>query len=73
MHKLIRIVGTYLSFSLVIGLFGLAQLYPEIPSTPLQWPALFLFALPVYLAAELIGHLLWKNRIEEQLALRRRK
>jgi hypothetical protein len=63
MQKLIRIVGTYLASSLVLGLMGLAQSYPLLPSTPLEWAALFLLALPVCLAAEMFGRVLWNNRI----------
>ena len=62
MHKLIRIVGTYAALSLVVGLIGLAAAYPEIPSTPRAWVALFALALPVLLAAEVLGHFLWNNR-----------
>lgn len=53
----------YLALSLVLGLIGLAAAYPEIPSTPLAWIALFALAVPVWLAAEFCGHLLWKNRV----------
>jgi len=63
MRKLIRVVGTYVVFSLVVGLIGIAQSYPEHPSTPLAWIALFLFALPLWIAGEAFGHFLWNNRM----------
>jgi hypothetical protein len=63
MRKPIRIVGAYLALSLVIGLIGLVELYPDPPSTPLAWIALFLFALPLWIAGEALGHFLWNNRI----------
>ena len=63
MRKLIRVVGAYVIFSLVVGLIGLAQSYPEHPSTPRAWIALFLLALPLWIAGEACGHFLWNNRI----------
>lgn len=49
--------------SFVLGLMGLAAAWPDIPSTPLAWLALSALAVPVWLAAEFCGHLLWKNRV----------
>ena len=63
MRKLIRYVGAYLALSLVVGLIGLVELYPDLPATPAAWIALFLFALPLWIAGEAIGHFLWNNRI----------
>jgi hypothetical protein len=60
---LIRMLRDYLALSFVLGLIGLASAYPDIPTTPLAWIALFAFAVPVWLAAEFCGHLLWKNRL----------
>jgi hypothetical protein len=67
MRKLIRNLGAYLALSLVVGLTGLVELYPDLPSTPAAWIALFLFALPLCLAGDAFGHFLWNNHIARRV------
>ena len=63
MRKVGRLLADYLILSALLGLVGVAFSYPELPSTPGQWLAIFVLALPLQLAGELVGHGLWNNRL----------
>ncbi|MFC5462086.1 hypothetical protein [Massilia niabensis] len=60
---MIRILTVYLGLSILLGLVFVVFSWPDLPSTPAQWMAVFLLALPVQLAGELVGNCLWNNRL----------
>jgi hypothetical protein len=62
MHTVIRLVVTYIGLSVASGLGWIILSYPDTPSTTAQWLWLFALALPVQLAGEFVGELLWNNK-----------
>lgn len=61
MRTAIRLTGTWLGLSILLGSIWLVSAYPEHPSTPGEWACVFLLALPVQLAVEFLAHCLWRN------------
>jgi hypothetical protein len=67
MRAILRFLVGYLGLSLFLGLLWLASSFPDLPSSPKQWLWLFLLALPLQLAAELTGQILWNNRVARRV------
>jgi hypothetical protein len=63
MRRAIKFVAVYLCLSFVFGLLWIVFSYPKLPSSPTQWIGVFLLALPMQIAGELIGDLLWNNKV----------
>lgn len=63
MRTAIRFVGIYIGLSVFLGLMSAVFSYPDVPSTGSQWLAIFLLALPFQLAGEVLGALLWNNKV----------
>jgi hypothetical protein len=62
MHTVIKLVATYIGLSVALGLGWIILSYPDTPSTTAQWLWLFALALPVQLAGDFVGELLWNNK-----------
>lgn len=58
----IKIIGIYIGLSVFTGLFWMVFSYPDPPSTAGRWLLIFSLALPLQLAGEFIGELLWNNK-----------
>ena len=67
MRRVTEYLAVYLGLSILLGLVFLALSYPWLPSTPGQWLALCLLALPVQLLAEFIGNFLWNNPLAQSV------
>lgn len=62
MRRAIKLISTYIGLSAFICLMWVILSYPDIPSTAGQWLSMLALALPLQLAGEFVGELLWKNR-----------
>lgn len=62
MRTAIRFIGIYIGLSVLLGLTWVLFSYPNVPSTRGEWLKVFLLALPLQLAGELLGGLLWNNK-----------
>jgi len=63
MRTAIKLIGIYIGLSLVIGLIWAVASYPHMPSTSAEWLWVLVLALPLQLAGEFLGELLWQNRV----------
>lgn len=62
MRAAIKFIGIYIGLSLFIGLMWIVSSYPDTPSTAAQWFWIFALALPLQVAFEFVGELLWNNK-----------
>lgn len=62
MRTVIKILGIYIGLSVFMGLMWVMLSYPDTPSTASEWVWIFVFALPLQLAFEFLGELLWNNK-----------
>jgi hypothetical protein len=63
MRAAIKFIGLYIGLSVFLGLTWAVFSYPDLPSTGTQWLMVFLLALPLQLAGEFLGELLWNNKL----------
>jgi hypothetical protein len=70
MNRLPRIATAYVVLSLVLGGLALLQGFPQRPTTWLGWASLFALVLPVTVAGEFVGELLFRNRMSRAVEQR---
>ena len=70
MERLLTFVVLYLTLSTAAVLALLGGVFPNHPKTVTGWALLFVLALPLTLAGELVGEFLWRNRIAHAIAAR---
>lgn len=70
MNRILRIGTAYVVLSLVLGGLAMLQGFPQRPTTWLGWFALFALALPVTVAGEYVGELLFRNRLSQAVEQR---
>ena len=70
MERLLTFVVLYLAVSTVAVLALLVGVFPYHPKTITGWALLFVLALPLTLAGELVGEFFWGNRITQAIAAR---
>ena len=63
MKRLLTIAGIYLSLSAVAAVGVLMGAFSKHPTTVNGWVLLLLLALPLTIVGELIGEVIWRNRI----------
>lgn len=63
MKRLLIIAGIYLSMSAIAAVSVLIGAFPEHPTTLNGWVLLMLLALPLTIVGELVGEIIWRNRI----------
>jgi hypothetical protein len=62
MRTAIKFIGTYIVLSVFLGLMWVVMPYPDIPSRTSEWLWILALALPLQLAFEFLGELLWNNK-----------
>lgn len=70
MRAIAKFIATYVLISVAIGLVWLATSYPDIPSTPQGYLWILGLALPLQIAAEFAGSVLWNNRLARSVEQR---
>jgi len=70
MERLLTFVVLYLAVSTVAVLALLVGVFPYHPKTITEWALIFVLALPLTLAGELVGEFFWRNRITQAIAAR---
>ena len=70
MNRLLRFAAAYVVLSLVLGGLALVQAFPSRPTSWLGWLALFALVVPVTLAGEFVGELLFRNRLSQAVEQR---
>lgn len=63
MRNTIKFTATYICLSVVLALAWIVFSYPDIPSTAGQWIWVLILAVPIQLACEFLGGLVWNNRV----------
>lgn len=66
-------MAAYLAASALLGVLVLLQFYPARPDTWLGWGLLFVLALPLTLAAEFLGTLVFRNPLSQAVERRTRE
>lgn len=59
----IKLIGIYIGLSVFLGLMWVILPYPNTPSTPGGWLWIFVLAVPLQLASEFLGELVWKSKV----------
>jgi hypothetical protein len=65
-----RFVLLYFAFSVVATLGMLITSFPNYPKTLLGWVWMFVIALPVVIVFELLGWVVWNNRLAQSIETR---
>lgn len=63
-----KLITIYIGLSVFLGLLWAILSYPNLPSTPVEWVWVFALALPLQLAGEFLGEILWKNKVTQLVA-----
>ena len=63
MKRFFKIAGIYLLLSAFAAVGVLIGAFPKYPTTLNGWVLLLLLALPLTIVGELIGEVIWRNRI----------
>ncbi|VXB60563.1 hypothetical protein [Massilia sp. 9I] len=58
-----KAIAIYVALSAVFALLWLAFAYPDLPTSPTQWAAVFLLALPAQLLFEWLASRFWNTRL----------
>jgi hypothetical protein len=66
----LRFVAAYVLLSAVLGGLALLQSFPARPSSWVGWLLLFALALPVTIAAEFVGELVFRNPVSQAVERR---
>ena len=70
MNRLLRFAAAYVVLSLVLGGLALVQAFPRRPTSWVGGLALFALVVPVTLAGEFVGELLFRNRLSQAVEQR---
>jgi hypothetical protein len=62
MRTVIKFIGIYIGLSVFLGLMWVMLSYPDTPSTASEWLWILVLALPLQLAFEFLGELVWNNK-----------
>jgi hypothetical protein len=62
MRTAIKFIGIYIGLSVFMGLMWVMLSYPDTPSTASEWAWILVLALPLQLAFEFLGELLFNNK-----------
>lgn len=72
LKRALLLLAAYLAASALLGVLVLLQFYPARPDTWLGWGLLFVVALPLTLAAEFLGALVFRNPLSQAVERRTR-
>lgn len=63
MTRLARISAVYVGLSVIAAVGVLVGVFPKHPTTLNGWLLLLVLALPLTIAGELVGEMIWRNRL----------
>lgn len=70
MKPALRFVAAYVLLSAVLGGLALLQSFPTRPTSWVGWLLLFALVIPVTIAAELVGELVFRNPVSQTVERR---
>ena len=63
MTRLAKIMGLYIGLSVIAAMGVLIGVFPKHPTTLNGWLVLLVLALPLTIVGELVGEVIWRNRL----------
>lgn len=63
MARVLKIAGIYIGISAIAAVGVLVGVFPKHPTTLNGWLLLLAIALPLTIAGELVGEVIWRNRL----------
>ena len=63
MSRLAKMIALYIGLSVIAAIGVLIGVFPKHPTTVNGWMLLLVLALPLTIAGELVGEVIWRNRL----------